>query len=218
MRLGVVAALTVLLAWLMPGAAAAGGELGLSADGETWGRNLPSPLFDPAFRWVPGDHETASFWVRNQSDDPGVLDVTIVGSAVDSLIRTGDLTVRVVMESGAAGSTSTTGRHALVRSLPVARGQFERVDVTVDFDRASTNESEVKNLNLAFEVRLTQDNADGDGGTDDSDDESDDRHDDRDGGLPGTGGTSWWVLALGVAVTSAGFVLAGAARRGRDHA
>jgi hypothetical protein len=217
MRLCVLAALP-LLAFLTPSAAVAAGELGLSSDGVSWAPNLPEPLFDPAFRWVPGDRETASFWVRNQSDGPAVLDVTMLGSAIDSLIRTGDLTVRVVAESGAAGSTSTTGRHTLVQSVPVAKGQSERIDVTVDFDRASTNVSEVKNLNLSFDVQLTEDIAAGNGGTDDSDDDSDDRDSDRDGGLPGTGGTWWWMLPLGAAVTTAGAALAGAARKGRSHA
>jgi hypothetical protein len=214
MRLCVLAAVPVLVALLTPSAAVADGELGLSADGQTWGRNLSKPLFDPAFRWVPGDRETASFWVRNQSDGPAVLDVTMVGSAVDSLIRTGDLTVRVVTESGAAGSTSTPGSHSLVRSLRVPRGQSERVDVTVDFDRASTNESEVKNLNLAFDVRLTQDTTAADRGTGD-DDGSGHRDDDRDVGLPGTGGPSWWVFPLGTALVAGGVALATRTRRER---
>ena len=54
--------------------AVAADEIGLSSDGFSWGSTLPQPLFDPAFRWVPGDRETASFWVRNQSGDGALLD------------------------------------------------------------------------------------------------------------------------------------------------
>src|SRR5688500_5683454 len=94
--------------------AVAADEIGLSSDGGSWSSTLAQPLFDPAFRWVPGDHETASFWVRNESDDSALLDVAILGSSIDSLMETGDLTVTVAAASGGGASTTRPDRQELL--------------------------------------------------------------------------------------------------------
>jgi len=194
--------------------AVAADEIGLSADGVSWGSTLAQPLFDPAVRWVPGDRETVSFWVRNQSDDNALLDVAILGSSIDTLMETGDLSVTVAAASGGGSSTTTTGRHELLTSRAVRPGQTERIDVTVALDPASTNESQVTALDLRFEVRLTQASTVPDDSADDSDD-SDDSGDDRDrnGILPGTGGPSGWPLSAGLLGLGVGWLLVAASRR-----
>jgi hypothetical protein len=187
--------------------AVAADEIGLSSDGVSWGSTLTQPLFDPAFRWVPGDRETTSFWVRNQSNERALLNVAILGSSIDSLMETGDLSVKVAAASGGGGSTTTTGRHELLSSRPVEPGQTERIDVTVAIDSASTNQSQVKTLDLQFEVRLTQDtgtpevsdDSDDSDGSDNGGDDGDGR--DRDGLLPGTGSSvdrAWLWFAAGL--------------------
>ena len=200
--------------------AVAADEIGLSIDGVSWGSTLPRPLFDPAFRWVPGDNKTAAFWVRNESDDSAVLDIAVLGSSIDSLMETGDLTVTVAAAGGGGGSTTRPGRQELLSSRTVQPGHTERIDVTVALDPASTNESQVTALDLRFEVRLTQ----GSGGSDDSDADSDDGDDgddsgddrDRNGILPGAGGPAGWPLSAGLFGFGAGWLLIAASRRIRQ--
>jgi hypothetical protein len=195
--------------------AVAADEIGLSSDGFSWGSTLPQPLFDPAFRWVPGDRETASFWVRNQSGDGALLDVAILGSSVDSLMETGDLSVAVSAASGGRGSTTTTGRHKLLSSRLIRPGQTERIDVTVAIDPASTNQSQVKALDLRFEVRLTQDTGTSEEPEDDGGHAGDGDDRDRNGFLPGTGGSAPWLLPAGILGVGAGLLAVAASRRTR---
>lgn len=201
--------------------AVAADEIGLSSDGVAWSSSLSQPLFDPAFRWVPGDSETASFWVRNQSDDDALLDIAILGTSVDSLMETGDLSVTVAAAGGGGGSTTTTGRHELLSSRAVRPGQTERIDVTVAIDPDATNQSQVKALDLQFEVRLTQDDGTSggpDGGDDADHGDGDDDGDDRNGFLPGTGGSAPWLMPAGLLGIVVGLLaVAVTRRRDRSH-
>jgi len=205
---------------LWPMAAHAADQLGLSNDGSTWASTLPAPLFDSNFRWVPGDRQERSFWVRNLSGDKAVLDIAVRGSSIDSLMDTGDLDVEVKAGNGPWHVTDQAGRQQLVSSMPVAAGQSEKVTVAVDFDPASTNQSQLKEIVLAFEVRLSQDTSGGTpgGSGQDDDDDGSGHHGDRDRGddLPGTGGLPWWVLPLGTALTGAGVLAVVATREEQD--
>lgn len=140
----------------LAGPASAAGELGLSPDGVHWAATLPAPIFDPAFRWVPGDSEIGTFYVRNQSSDPGVLDLTMLATAVTDLIDTGDLTVSARVDGGAWTGVKTSGPHALVAGEDVPAGAIRKVDVKVDFAPASANDSQEKVLDLRFTVSLHQ--------------------------------------------------------------
>lgn len=183
---------------LVPVPAWATDELGLSPDGVAFSSTLSTPLFDPSFLWIPGDTEMASFWVRNQSPDHATLDVAILGSNVDSLMQTGDLAVTVEAADGSGSTTTTTGRQTLIASRPVAPGQTERINVTVALDPASKNHSQVKALDLRFEVRLTHDDA-SDGGD----------QGDAGGLLPDTGAEiSVWLMAVAGVMLAVGSRLA----------
>lgn len=212
MRLMVPLALGCVLA-LLPASAFAASELGLSSDRVHWSSDLSTPLFDPDFRWVPGDSETSSFWVRNQSRDPARLDVSMLGSSVDSLMRTGDLSVSVKAADGSGSSATTVGQHALISSRMVDPGQDERIDVTVAFDPAATNQSQVKEFDLQFAVLLTQDAASRPGGGTNRGSDGDRGNGDSDGSLPGTGSSiarSSLLIAAALIVVGAG--LAGFSR------
>jgi hypothetical protein len=213
----IAAAASTIALW--PSGASASSELGLSNDGVTWSSTLPSPLFDSGFRWVPGDRQQESFWVRNMSTDDAVLDITLIGSAIDSLMQTGDLDIEVRAGDGPWHSTNQVGRHRLVRSMQVDPGQRERVTVAVDFDPTSSNTSQVKSYELEFEVRLTQDvSGHGDDGHGHRDDDSHHyRGDNRSDDLPGTGGPSRWLAPLGAGLTVGGAAFVAAARKERRH-
>lgn len=183
-------------------------ELGLSRDGTSWSGSLDEPLFDPAFRWVPGDEEIESFFVRNQSSDAGELEIDLLGTPVDSLLETGDLEVATRVEGGRWVGVSETGYQPLSRAR-VAAGDSRRVDVRVRFDEASTNQSQETRLAFDFRVRLSQalpgDGSDGDAG-DDGDADGDT---DGSGVLPATGApSSAWLLVFATSCVVVGGVLA----------
>jgi hypothetical protein len=178
-------------------------ELGLSRDGVTWAPELADPLFDSSVRWVPGDVRAESFFVRNQTALDGRLSIDILGTSIHTLLDTGDLDIDAQGAGGAWVAVSTPGTHRLLSEGSVPAGSARKVVVTVRFDSASTNASQLKSLELAFRVRLVQDVA-GDG--------SDDPGGSGDSGdgssiLPGTGAPSmWWGIAglmtLGIGVVA----------------
>lgn len=130
-------------------------ELQLSHDGSSWSDGLTGGLFDPAVLWVPGDVRTATFFVRNRTEDTGTVTVDLHGSAVDSLMRTGDLAVAARAGASRWCSVSTPGDHRIATSH-VPAGAQEKVSVRVSFDPRATNASRVKQLRLAFDVRLSR--------------------------------------------------------------
>ncbi|GAA1728640.1 hypothetical protein GCM10009710_06570 [Aeromicrobium alkaliterrae] len=193
MRRSVAASIALLLLVAVPSAAAAQDtRIGLSRDGVTWTGTLASPLFDPDFHWVPGDEQVRTFYVRNESVDPAVLSVEVLGSTSDSLVETGDLTISARGGDGPWHDVSTPGNHTLVSEVGAASGQPRRVDVAVAFDPTSTNPSQVRQLDLDLRVTLRQDGVGGSGS----------------GSLPTTGGPAavWaviglFLIALGIATT-----------------
>ena len=84
---------TVLLSFVLTidAGAARADEVGLSLDGQVWTSVLRRPLFDPAFRWVPGDTETRSLWVRNQGPTPASMRITLRTTDPDLLLARDDL-------------------------------------------------------------------------------------------------------------------------------
>jgi hypothetical protein len=135
------------------GAAFADDGIGLSSDGRTWHSTLSSPLFEPEFRWVPGDVETRSFHVRNQGPTGARLTVRVVTRDPDRLVRDDgfDIAARV----GGSGWLSLTNgelAEALAREL-VERGDRVRVDVRVTLGPGATNRSQADTL--PFNLRVT---------------------------------------------------------------
>lgn len=202
----------VLLVASVPTAAQAADELGLSADGVSWGPTLDGPLFDPDFRWIPGDQKFTSFWLRNQSATPALLDIDVMGTDTDALLRTGDLEVAVRVGDGPWVTTRQSGRQSLAAAVPVDTGQERQVTVSVQLDAAATNTSQVQRWDLRFEARLTEDTSvlgdeqDTDPSDDDDDDESASGREGS-GWLPGTGGQAWWLLPAGAGLVGLGAAL-----------
>jgi LPXTG-motif cell wall-anchored protein len=197
----------------VPTAAQASDKVGLSTDGVAWSATLNAPLFDPKFRWVPGDREESSFWVRNQSADGATLDVAVLGNAVDALMETGDLNVEVRVGNGPWHRTNHVGRQSLVSSMKIDPGQELKITVAVAFDPTSMSESEAKTVALRFDVQLTQALPGNDGRSDSDSDDSDDSDDRGHFGLPDTGGEPWWALVAGAAMVAAGAAVGSGTRR-----
>lgn len=131
-------------------------RIALSRDGEVWSTQLSEPLFDPDVRWVPGDTRTESFFVRNESPESAELSIDLLGSAVDGLVKTGDLTV--MASGGGSGWTETdeSGTQRLVSNVGVGSASGTRVDVTVAFDADAVNVSQTLGFELDLRVNLQE--------------------------------------------------------------
>jgi len=153
-----VALLTVMaaLGFAAP-ASAAGNQLQVSADGVTWGASLPAPLFSPSFRWVPGDSETRSFYVRNHTGQDAVLNVIMLPAQFGDLMASGDLTVSAQVDGGTwVGATSADNSHFLITNASVPGKAVRKINVRIDFAAASGNATQDRVVGLAFDVSLTQ--------------------------------------------------------------
>jgi len=197
-----------------PTGAVAAAEIGLSKDGSNWSSTLTRPLFDPAFRWVPGDDETSSFFVRNQGPSGAVLTISVRSADTDQLLSNSDIELSARVDGGSwiklANGVATSG----LTERSVARGGTARVDVRVRFDPSSVNTSQTKSVPLKFAIRLTQASGSSRTPGDNSDSGGDDDDEGRDGDLPGTGSTvapaMLWVAAM---LIGGGLALVGRSRR-----
>lgn len=181
-RLGMLAATatTVIAALAVPARAADG--IGLSLDGRTWSDSIRQPLFDAGSRWVPGDSETRSFYVRDQGPTGARLTVDVLTRDGNRLIADDDLLIEVRADGGAWGVIENGGTARAIASGRLGQGARARVDVRVGFRPGSVNESQSDVLPLDFRATLVDGSAGPDAGGA------------ADGLLPGTGS------ALGVAV------------------
>ena len=152
--LGALVAMALALA--TAGQARADGEIALSVDGRTWHDHLSRPLFDPAFRWVPGDRQTRTFWVRNQGPTAASLRVAMHTADPDELLANGDVALSV--RTGSSGWSRLTASDPVADSGQgrLARGDRVRVDVRASFRAGSPNRSQHSRLPLTFEIRLAQ--------------------------------------------------------------
>lgn len=196
--LGCAAAATALTV-LLPGQARAEDELDLSRDGRTWTSTIDAPLFDESMRWVPGDSESAHFFVRGRGGTAGDLTVDVVSTASDQLLRSGDLRITARGGGGDWTPVDAAGTRRLLTTPNIPDGAVVPVTVTATFDAAATNTSELRETRLRFRVALTESipesgtAAPKEGGAG------------RDGGLlPETGGPALWLAVAGTLLAGAG--------------
>lgn len=144
------------------GAAWADGEIGLSRDGVTWSNNLDGPLLDPARRWVPGDSERASFFVRNQGPTGALLVISARSADTDELLAHDDVTLRARADGGAWVDLENGQASSRLTREPIAKAGVSRVEVDVSFDSAARNTTQLSAATLTLEVTLIDAAADGD--------------------------------------------------------
>lgn len=187
-------------------------EIGLSNDGVTWSSSLPKPLFDTDFRWIPGDDQTASFYVRNQGPSGAMITIEARSSDSDKLMSNNDIVMKARVDTGQWVDLDNGVPTASLTSRGIRRGEKVRVDVNAVFVNSSPNRSQTKELNINFRVHLEDwvaaNGGTGSGGTKDDSGES--------GALPDTGAqVAAWMLVVGFAVTILGSLVV--ARRDRDE-
>ena len=186
--------LVILLAW-SPLPAQAADEIGLSPDGVTWVDELSVPLFEPERRWVPGDDETRSFWIRNQGPSGAEMTVETLSLSGDPVLAS-DIALSARVDEGPWRSVGIRQRSQTLTVEPLRVGRTARVDVRATFDSASVNQTQRLTLPLTLRITLAEAFADQGAGSG------------ADGGglLPGTGSTLAWpalLLALVFALTGA---------------
>lgn len=158
-------------------------EIQVSRDGSVWTANLTDPLFEPGFRWVPGDVETRSFFVRNAGPTGATMTVTAVKEGTSVLAE--DLHFSVTIEGGPWIPLENGRASEVLDRMPV--GDQAKVDVRVAFDPASTNRTETEAVPVTFTIVLSQSKFD------------------LGGLLPDTGGPWRGLLLLGAALFGVGF-------------
>lgn len=171
-----------LLAWL-PSSAQAADEIGLSRDGITWVDELSVPLFESERRWVPGDDETRSVWIRNQG--PTGAEVAIEALSLDGdEVLADDLGLSARVDGGPWQPLGLQRRSQNLAVEPLRVGRSARLDLRVTFDSASVNQTQRLALPLTLRITLaeaipTKDGEAGAGAL-----------------LPGTGASLGWQVLL----------------------
>lgn len=148
--------MTVVLMGSSAASAFATSPVQLSLDGVHWTNAISGPLFDPAMRWVPGDSENATFFVRNDGGTASDLSVDVLGSSAGKLLDSGNLHITAKGGGGDWTMVSTPGRHRLLSAPNMPDGKVEPIGVNVTFDGAATNTSERRATKLRFRVWLRQ--------------------------------------------------------------
>ena len=107
-------------------------------------------------RWVPGDSEHATFFVRNNGGSAGDLTVDVLGSSAGKLLDSGSLQITAKGGGGAWTSVSAPGRHRLLTAPRVPDGKVEPIAVNVAFDSAAINMTQLRAAKLGFRVTLSE--------------------------------------------------------------
>lgn len=216
-RLARLIGVITLMAFSAASTAHAADEIGLSNDGVTWSSSLPKPLFDPDFRWVPGDSETASFYVRNQGPSGAMMTIEARSADSDKLMSNDDIAMKARVDGGDWVALANGIPTASLTSRGIRRGENVRVDVNAVFISSSPNRSQTKELDINFRVHLQDwvaaNGGTGSGGTGGN---GNGNGSGVTGALPDTGAQiAAWMLGAGVILTVLGSLVV--ARRDRDE-
>lgn len=131
-------------------------EVGVSPDGVTWHDHLTEPLFAEPELWVPGDIETRSFWVRNQTGDPGALLVSLLHDDTHELVANDHIEIEARADGGAWIAIESGAAEADLIERSLAAGDAVQIDVRVTAPWQSPNASQTDVLPLDLVVSLTQ--------------------------------------------------------------
>ena len=210
--------------------------LGTSETGP-WATSLSAPLFDPTFRWVPGDTMTSGFWAYNRSSDSTEFRITLLPHE-RALLDSGEFEMHV----RAGDDRWEPVRSAWAAPRPLAAGEKMHIQVRASLPASASNATKTLAFGFDIRTRLTyqapvvaptvrptptptptpgpQDDAAGDdepgtgAGAADGDDPTAARPAPNDGSLAGTGASqSAWVAPLGLGALITGLWLAAAGRR-----
>ncbi|MGN6722729.1 MAG: hypothetical protein ACTHJM_08965 [Marmoricola sp.] len=132
------------------------GPVGLSLDGVHWSSALPHPLFTSSYRWVPGDTQAATLYVRNQSGKAAVLTVAMVSGALRDAVLNGDFLVSTSVDGRKATAAHPPASQVIVAVGPAAAGTVHRIRIVVTMSRSATNQAQSRRFSFNFKVTLSQ--------------------------------------------------------------
>lgn len=209
---GVAAFLLLSVGYAVPASAA--DEVLVSNTGADFSRNLSQPLFDPALRWVPGDVRSATFFVKNNGDDPAALTLSVLDDEAGRLLESGALDLRVSSGRTRWSTDPTSAGRGRKSRTVLGRGGSLPVTVRVAFNPRAANPTQALTSELRIRIGLTQTGRYGvDPGTSPGDTTNGTDRDPRaatpGGLLPGTGAPAGlsWLLLLGSILLGTGFAL-----------
>ncbi|WP_435771041.1 hypothetical protein [Nocardioides sp. SYSU DS0651] len=192
------AVVPVLCAFVVTATAAparAGDQTALSWDGRSWATVLSEPLFSAERRWVPGDADTANFYVLNRGASDASLTVAVRAAAGRQALASGAVVLRARV-AGGRWVPLPNGREGALPVGTVGQGEQVGVDVRVSLRDAATNRSQARRLALHLQVTLVEESAVRSGGRDGS-------------SLPPAGSVvPHWLVLLGAALVGGGLAMA----------
>ena len=133
--------------------------LSLSLDGQHWTPELERPLFDGDRRWVPGDNQTVSIWVRNLTRSAAALDLRLE-PAGDSW-STADLDLSARVDGQPVQAQSGTG----ARRIDPITGPT-RIDLTVTMSQQARERAQRRHAPFSVRLRFAETGADADADAD----------------------------------------------------
>ena len=98
-----------------------------SDDGQRWGTDFRSPLFDKDIRWIPQDSRISQFHVFNDTDTDGRLWVSL-DSDNSAFVRALDVSIGDAVTESCALTI-------------IAAGEKKRIDVVVAMSEAAGNDT-----------------------------------------------------------------------------
>lgn len=166
--------------------------LSLSLDRRSWSPVIERDVFDSNRRWVPGDRQVVTLWVRNDSGQSADLRVDVVD--VHGTLELGrDMTMTARMNDQVV-TAAGGGRLLAVDDLP--EGPVPVV-LTLAMPFSAANNTQLQALSLKLRVTLTQ-------GTAAAPASGTAAPTDRDTRLAGTGGPPIWTLLAGLLMIGGG--------------
>ena len=123
--------------------------LSLSLDGQHWNAQLDEPLFGGDRRWVPGDTETVTVWVRNLATTAAALNVRLEPDS-DSW-RAADLDLSAQVD----GQPVLTGSRTGGRRIDPITGPT-RIDLTVTLPRRAGERAQRRHAPFSLRLELDE--------------------------------------------------------------
>lgn len=159
-RAGVVVTVALALLSVPAPALAAEGDLLVSTDGVTYSADNTLPVFPDSWRFVPGDSESQSVWVRNAADTAGTLRIDLIDPRSDDMVFASHLAIAATPEGepltpvgfdvGVANGACTV----LGIAQTVAPYESVRIDIAAAVSTALTGQEGVR-AKTSFALRAT---------------------------------------------------------------
>jgi len=126
-------------------------RLGLSMDENgPWTTSLGTPLFDPDFRWVPGDRIVSGFWATNLSTDSAEFRISLL-PRVTALLDSGEFQIEVRADDDRWQPIRT----AWSAPRPLAAGEKMHIQIRAELPESASNATQTLAFGFDLRTRLT---------------------------------------------------------------